>query len=94
MINPQWLKLPMSPTHFHGSKDVQAIEVQLINDKHQSLIWSFAVKTFSYVLALTFTVFTLNIRIPLFPTKFVLKIERPLFYLLMCLKVLGKWQTL
>ena len=29
MINPQWLKLPMSRTNFHGPKDVRAIEVLL-----------------------------------------------------------------
>ena len=29
MINPQWLELPMSRTNFHGSNDVQAIEVRL-----------------------------------------------------------------
>ena len=29
MTNPQWLKLPMSRTNFHVSKDVRAIEVQL-----------------------------------------------------------------
>ena len=27
MINPQWLKLPMSRTNFYGPKDVPAIEV-------------------------------------------------------------------
>ena len=30
MINPQWLKLPMSRTNFRGPEDVRAIEVQLI----------------------------------------------------------------
>ena len=29
MINPQWLELPMSRTHFNGPKDVRAIEVRL-----------------------------------------------------------------
>ena len=29
IINPQWLELPMSRTHFHGPKDVRAIEVRL-----------------------------------------------------------------
>ena len=29
IINPQWLELPMSWTHFHGPKDVRAIEVRL-----------------------------------------------------------------
>ena len=29
MINLQWLELPISRTHFHGSKDVRAIEVRL-----------------------------------------------------------------
>ena len=29
MINPQWLKLPMPRTNFHGPKDVRAIEVRL-----------------------------------------------------------------
>ena len=29
MINPQWLKLRMSRTNFHGPKDVRTIEVQL-----------------------------------------------------------------
>ena len=29
IINPQWLKLPMSRTHFHDPKDVRAIEVIL-----------------------------------------------------------------
>ena len=29
MINPQWLKLPISRTNFHGPKDVGAIEVWL-----------------------------------------------------------------
>ena len=28
-INPQWLKLRMSRTNFHGPKDVRAIEVRL-----------------------------------------------------------------
>ena len=32
MINPQWLKLPMSRIYFHGPKDVQAIEVWLYID--------------------------------------------------------------
>ena len=29
MINPQWLKLPMSRTNSHGPNDVRAIEVWL-----------------------------------------------------------------
>ena len=29
MINPQWLKPPMSRTIFYGPKDVRAIEVRL-----------------------------------------------------------------
>ena len=29
MINPQWLKLPMSRTHLHNPKDVRLIEVRL-----------------------------------------------------------------
>ena len=29
MINPHWLKLPMSRTNFHGPKDVRAIKVRL-----------------------------------------------------------------
>ena len=29
LTNPQWLELPMSRTHFHGPKDVRAIEVRL-----------------------------------------------------------------
>ena len=29
MINPQWLKLPISRINFHGPKDVRAIEVRL-----------------------------------------------------------------
>ena len=29
MINPQWLKLPLSRTNFHGPKDVWAIKVWL-----------------------------------------------------------------
>ena len=29
MINSQWLELPMSRIHFHGPKDVSAIEVRL-----------------------------------------------------------------
>ena len=29
MINPQWLEQLISPTNFHGPKDVQAIEVWL-----------------------------------------------------------------
>ena len=29
MINPQWLKLPMSRMNFHGPEDVRAIEVRL-----------------------------------------------------------------
>ena len=29
MINPHWLKLPLSQTNFHGPKGVRAIEVQL-----------------------------------------------------------------
>ena len=33
MINPQWLKLPMSQTNFHGPKDVHAIEIQLYSKK-------------------------------------------------------------
>ena len=33
MINPQWLELPLSKTHFHGPKDVRAIEVLLHGNK-------------------------------------------------------------
>ena len=29
MINPHWLELPLSQTHFHGSQGVRAIEVRL-----------------------------------------------------------------
>ena len=29
MINPQWLELPISRIHFHGFKDIRAIEVRL-----------------------------------------------------------------
>ena len=29
IINPQWLKVPISRTNFHGLRDVQAIEVRL-----------------------------------------------------------------
>ena len=29
MINPQWLKLPMFRTNFHGPKDVRDIEIRL-----------------------------------------------------------------
>ena len=32
MINPRWLELPMFRTHFHGPKDVRAIEVQLYSE--------------------------------------------------------------
>ena len=31
-VNPQWLKLPMSRTNFHGPKDIRAIEVRLYLD--------------------------------------------------------------
>ena len=27
MVNPQWLKQPISQTNFHGLKDVRGIEV-------------------------------------------------------------------
>ena len=29
MINPQCLELPMSRTHFHGSKEIRAVEIRL-----------------------------------------------------------------
>ena len=29
MINPHWLRLPLSRTNFHGPKGVRAIEVRL-----------------------------------------------------------------
>ena len=29
LINPHWLKLPLSRTNFHGPKGVRAIEVRL-----------------------------------------------------------------
>ena len=31
MINPQWLELPMSLTHFHGPKHFRAIEVYIVD---------------------------------------------------------------
>ena len=36
MINPQWLELPMSRTHFHDPKDVRAIEVRLYIERRVS----------------------------------------------------------
>ena len=37
MINPQWLKLSMTRTNFHGPKDVRAIEVWLESFNNENL---------------------------------------------------------
>ena len=39
MINPQWLKLPMSRTIFYGPKVVRAIEVRLYLIGRNGLVW-------------------------------------------------------
>ena len=44
-INPQWLKLPISRTNFHGPKDVRAIEVWLYLEISSRLILKISAKT-------------------------------------------------
>ena len=45
MINPQWLKLPLSRTNIHGPKDVRAIEVGLYAHKHLYVLLFLWLKT-------------------------------------------------
>ena len=38
MINPRWLKLPISRTNFHGLKDVRAIQVRLYEHFRRTVV--------------------------------------------------------
>ena len=44
MINPQWLKLPMSQTIFYGPQDIRAIEVQLYYRHYKCKQWTLCFK--------------------------------------------------